>query len=402
MGQYKNILVVGNGFDLALDLPTSYQHFMKSFLRYRAEQCGLPICTIKEKDLSEFHASFIVNMNKLRVSWDEIKYGKFNDVMLKNIFIVLMIFKYNPTELARSCIAPAPKNNLSGTTMYPSFEGEKHDLSEDYYKENDIAGNGFSWFNVEDILFQISDSKEFSKIASTIEDCAKRCYVLPKLYGCREIFGKHEEYQKPEYYRELIKGLKLFKKSLATYLFTVEQFYGNRVTEKFETIKNSLTEKTFDEIISLNYTSFAEKLFCIPERSYHHPHGKINKEDPNFSEIVLGYYGDIKKNKLDTHFIEFQKFYQRILYGLGNYVKKDDCVKNIEFFGFSCDPADTELLKALLLDDKDKTVAGLNKVIVHCHKDKNQNIINLVQCIGKENVLDLTNKGILKFKLDTH
>ncbi len=166
--------------------------------------------------------------------------------------------------------------------------------------------------------------------------------------------------------------------------------------------KNSLAENKFDLIINLNYTSFAEKLFCINEQSCCHPHGKINKNNPNLSEIVLGYYDDIKKDKLNTHFIEFQKFYQRILYGLGNYVKNYNCARNIEFFGFSCDPADTELLKAFLLDDKDKTVAGLNKVIVHCHEDKNQNIINLVQCIGKENVLDLTHRGILKFQLNTN
>lgn len=401
MARYKNILVVGNGFDLALELPTSYQQFMKSFLRYRAEQCNLPICGIKEKVLSDFHALFTENMNALKDSWDE-KDGAFNDVILKNQFIILMIFKYNRVELSRSRTVPAPQQKgLKGTTMFPIFPNAT-ELSEAYYEKNDIADNSSNWFNVEDILSQISNSDKFSQIATSIEQHTNKCYVLPRLYGSKQIFCKHEEYKIPEKYRELIVGLKLFKKSLANYLFTVEKFYDGKVSEKFETIKNSLTEKEFDEIISLNYTSFAEKLFCIHDSSYCHPHGKINKENPNFSEIVLGYYDDIKKDKLSTHFIEFQKFYQRILYGLGNYVKKDDYVRNIEFFGFSCDPADTELLKALLLDDKDKTAAGLNQVIVHCHKDKNQNIINLVQCIGKENVLDLTNKGILKFKLDTH
>lgn len=81
-------------------------------------------------------------------------------------------------------------------------------------------------------------------------------------------------------------------------------------------------------------------------------------------------------------------------------MKKDDCARSVEFFGFSCDPADTKLLKELLLDDRDRIAPGLQKVVVHCFQDKNQNILNLVQCIGKENILDLTHDGILEFKLD--
>lgn len=115
----------------------------------------------------------------------------------------------------------------------------------------------------------------------------------------------------------------------------------------------------------------------------------------------MGYYEDITKNRFETHYVEFQKFYQRILYGLGNYGIKDESVRNIELFGFSCDPADTELLKTLLLDKNDNVnIAGLHKVLVHCFKDKNQNILNLIQCIGKDNVLELTHQGKLEFKLD--
>ncbi len=232
MTQCKNILVVGNGFDLALKLPTSYQHFMKSFLRYIAEQCNLPICTIKEKVLSDFNELFTGNMHNLKASWDETKDGVFDDVMLKNVFIIIMIFKYNPSELARSFIVPGSENSSNGTTMYPCFE-ENHDLSEPYYKDNDIANNSFNWFNVEEILAQISNSNEFSNIATTIKKCAKYCHVLPRLYGNMETFAINKENQKPEHYSELIKGLKLFKKSLAAYLFTVEQYYDDKFSENF-------------------------------------------------------------------------------------------------------------------------------------------------------------------------
>lgn len=398
MGAYKKILVVGNGFDLALKLPTSYKQFMQSFLRFRAELFNLPIRGLEENDFSNLYKIFADNMNLLKESWEKISDSSFNDILLKNQFIILMIFKYNQVEFVRSNYARPALGSPPGTPMYPEFPDIPR-LSLQYYKEHDIADNSSNWFNVEDILSEISDINKFNKIASVVEKYRKTCHSLQGLYGNERIFPKNDG-NKPAKYQELLRGLDVFKRSLAVYLSTVETYYRDKISENFKSIKKSLVEQEFDEIISLNYTSFAEQLFKIQPQFCHHPHGKINNDNPVSSEIVLGYYDDIDKDKFGTHFIEFQKFYQRILYGLGNYVKKDDSVRSIEFFGFSCDPADTKLLKELLLDDKDKIAPGLHKVIVHCFQDKNQNIVNLVQCIGKENILELTHEGVLEFKLD--
>lgn len=399
MGAYKKILVVGNGFDLALKLPTSYKQFMQSFLRFRAELFNLPIRGIEENDFSNLYKIFADNMNLLKESWEKISDSSFNDILLKNQFIILMIFKYNQVEFARSnrvsCIPSCPPS----TPMYPNFP-DTQPLSERYYQEHDIADNSSNWFNVEDILSEISDNDKFNNIASNIDKYKNSCHALQGLYGSEKIFSKHVGNNKTAKYEELLQGLDVFKKSLAIYLSAVEIYYKNKVLENFKNIKKSLVEQEYDEIISLNYTSFAENMFAVQPQSCHHPHGKINNSSPTSSEIVLGYYDDINKDKFDTYFIEFQKFYQRILYGLGNYVKKDDCARSVEFFGFSCDPADTKLLKELLLDDRDRIAPSLQKIVVHCFQDKNQNILNLVQCIGKENILDLTHDGILEFKLD--
>lgn len=95
MGAYKKILVVGNGFDLALKLPTSYEHFMQSFLRYRAESLNLPISGIAENDFLKFYKAFAENMNLLKESWQKNSEYLFSDIILKNPFIILMIFKYS-------------------------------------------------------------------------------------------------------------------------------------------------------------------------------------------------------------------------------------------------------------------------------------------------------------------
>ena len=401
MGLYRNILVVGNGFDLALKLPTSYLHFMKSFLRYRAEQLNLPISRIEESDKPSLYESFADNMNLLKNSWGLTNNTDlFDEILLKNPFILLMIFKYNNVELSRAKNIRVPEISVEPMPWYPKFQ-DVPDLTEEYFKEHDIFDNDLNWFNVEEILHQISNEEEFCNLSNAIDKCKESCHVLTNLYGAERIFGSYDAYKEHKKYQELIEGFKLFKQSLAIYLFSVERFFEKMIQDNFKDVKRLFAENNYDEIISLNYTSFAERLFDVPDKFCHHPHGKISKVAPEKSEIVLGYYEDITKNRFETHYVEFQKFYQRILYGLGNYGIKDESVRNIELFGFSCDPADTELLKTLLLDKNDNVnIAGLHKVLVHCFKDKNQNILNLIQCIGKDNVLELTHQGKLEFKLD--
>ncbi len=405
MGLYKNILVVGNGFDLALNLPTSYLDFMKFFLRFRAEQSNLPIPKPEENNKSKFYELFKSKMNSLKSSWNDKENSEsFEEIILKNPFVLIMIFKYNKNELAR-----AKEVNIQETTESIRFVGLRNldvsKLSEQYFKEHDITGNNLNWFNVEEILHQIINKEDFTKISKTIERFKYSNKSLTNLYGTEEIFAEHDAYKEPYNYQKLISGLELFKKSLAIYLSSVESFFKEKFLENFQDVQKLFTDPNFDEIISLNYTSFAEKAFQKNQKPCHYPHGYISKKSPENSEIVLGCYEDITKNRFDTHFVEFQKFYQRILYGLGNYEVNSradkDVLKNIEFFGFSCDPADTELVNALLLDANNKISNSIHKVVVHCYKNKNQNILNLIQCIGKDNVLELTHQSKLEFKLDS-
>lgn len=138
MGLYRNILVVGNGFDLALKLPTSYLHFMKSFLRYRAEQLNLPISRIEESDKPSLYESFADNMNLLKNSWGLTNNTDlFDEILLKNPFILLMIFKYNNVELSRAKNIHVPEISVEPMPWYPKFQ-DVPDLTEEYFKEHDI------------------------------------------------------------------------------------------------------------------------------------------------------------------------------------------------------------------------------------------------------------------------
>ena len=375
----NNVLVVGNGFDLALGLPTSYKDFMKFFLRYRCERNKLPIKQIDDP--------FYVEYKKLMDDWLAPNQEKNDNLIFNNQFILIMIYKYSVTELFRvkakdnykPCIATLK------AVQYPTVDN--NNLTENYFLNSDITANETNWFNVEEILCQLSSIESYTLISTKIIELYRRYYALDSV--CRNIkelfdYGKYDE---------LKQGFNFFKKSLSLYLCAVHNYYKSEsVLENFEKLKKQWLTKNYSEIINLNYTHFAEQLFNLPQNSYSHPHGKIDLDNPTKSEIVLGFFTDILIDKYDVSFIEFQKFYQRILYCLGNYETKSTKNTCIDFFGFSCDPADAELLNVLIAENQ-----NYEKINIFCYRDKGNYIVNLAKSIGKDSVLSLTKSKKLAF-----
>ena len=144
----NNVLVVGNGFDLALGLPTSYKDFMKFFLRYRCERNKLPINQIDDP--------FYFEYKKLMDDWLAPNQEKNDNLIFNNQFILIMIYKYSVTELFRvkakdnykPCIATLK------AVQYPTVDN--NNLTENYFLNSDITANETNWFNVEEILCQLS------------------------------------------------------------------------------------------------------------------------------------------------------------------------------------------------------------------------------------------------------
>ena len=388
---YNSLLVVGNGFDIGLHLPTKYTDFMRHFLMYRCNLKKLPMPTIKNDD--KLHTLFANKMNRWRNKYknentEKIDEELFVNTLFKNKLILILIFKYNPNELFRltGTLKTRIRNSYGEVTLYPNG------INENYFLKNEIKGSEINWFNLEEILLEISNNERYQKIIDTIKNKS----------GNSNILSQNGININDKRYDELKKGLIFLKSSLSIYLHCVQDIYlkkPSKQTKKyFQEICKTLEFKMdkdvnkYSKIISLNYTNSAQKLFSGISTKY--PHGVINDENPENSNIVLGFYNSTAENNFDTSFIDFQKYYQRILLGTGNYETLDSKILYIDFYGFSCDPADTELINVLLENHKE-----VRRIRIFCYKEKEQNIINLIKCIGRTLVLDLTNQKKLEFKL---
>ena len=388
----NSLLVVGNGFDVGLHLPTKYTDFMKNFLEYRCYIKQLPNPQNVNDDGNEesqlytkVYNLFKERMDKWKKQYESVTLDNgttFDNTIFKNLLILILIFKYNYKELFR----------VKGIDL--TIEQPFEFLNEQYYRATPITGDEINWFNLEDILAEISDKKKYVSIINSINKVAGNSRVLELL----EIKNRTDH---DKDYNELKNGLLFLKSCLSIYLQCVEEVYFSSISQQindyFQKILNDLefrqniNVREYSEIISLNYTHSAEKLFKIPTK---YPHGQISTSDPVNSSIVLGYYNSTEENNFDISFIDFQKYYQRILLGTGTYETGDKTIKYIDFYGFSCDPADTELINILLTDHK-----KINRIRVFCYKDRGQNIVNMVKSIGRKLVLELTNQHKLIFEI---
>lgn len=379
------ILIIGNGFDIGLHLPTKYTDFMTHLLMYRCNLKKLPMP--RDKNNNELYKMFEKKMNNWRNKYHS-NINTFDNTIFKNILILILIFKYNYMELFRLCghLEDLEESFLK-ITLYPECV-EKVD-----FNEKEIGGSDIHWFNVEEILLEISNSETYVKIIDEINNKSQNSSILSQ---------NQIEISKTINDDDLKNGLIFIKSSLSIYLQCVQDIYltpsNNQTRNYFQDICNTLefrkckNIKKYTQIISLNYTNSAEKLFGNIKTEY--PHGKIKSECPEESKIVLGCYNCTDENNFDTSFIDFQKYYQRILLGTGNYETIGSKELYIDFYGFSCDPADTELINSLL-QDLDK----VRQIRIFCYKDSSQIIINLIKSIGREVVLKLTKKNILEFKI---
>ena len=388
----NSLLVIGNGFDVGLRLPTKYTDFMKNFLEYRCYLHKLPSPknSSGDSEKAKVYSLFKEKMDNWKTQYKGTSKTDgqkiFNNIILKNKLILILIFKYNYKELFRLngiTLKTGERNSKGAITLYPAT------LSEQFYHDTEITGSEICWFNLEEILAEISDSKKYKSIISSINAKTGKSCILTET-GIN--IGDSDNIKD---YEELKEGLLFLKSSLSIYFRCVEETYltspseqtkqlFKKICDNLEYQQNRKFVNDYSEIISLNYTHSAQTLFGIPTK---YPHGQIYASAPEKSEIVLGYYNSTEENNFDTSFVDFQKYYQRLLLGTGNYETTDKKILYIDFYGFSCDPADTELIKFLLSEHKE-----VNRIRVFCFQDRGQNIINMVKSIGRKDVLDLTKK----------
>lgn len=381
-----NIFIVGNGFDLYHDLPTKYENFlhtMEYIISHKSNDFSEdPIGEIFKTIAYENKDSFIEkSYKKYESAYNQIYFEKqdINTILAlsNNMWIKYFIDSYNKDlgwidfEKEIAFVLKQFYAVFCPAAFYPQTLRVLRYFSFFYDVQANIIVHNASDISIKDEYkdknpFNFSDYKpNKEKIVDKLFDSLKKLTTLLKLYL--------------EYFVEKPLDLAL------TCDVTINNVF-----------------KKADYVVNFNYTNTFEGLYGLNQDKVIHLHGNVD------NEMVLGINPDSKDEliELDTTFIQFKKYYQRIVnrtdLDYQNFIKhlttysKSPTFDNYNSFkvivaGHSLDKTDEDIIKQVFnLADK---------IIILCYDDQaiGNYIKNLITIYGKKEFDNLRSKTDLEF-----
>ncbi|WP_201552708.1 AbiH family protein [Streptococcus salivarius] len=361
------ILILGNGFDLAMNRKTSY----KDFLEFAEKLFPLPdkeyenfltehkISTDKYKD--NLYLRFInENRSSLGENWSNL------EIMISQLAEAIDFFRLNPDKI--------------------------------YHKSNDEQSDAFGQF----YNMMIKEDNSTSKIFIGT--------IFSELY--EELNWKMLErgLAISELNNEFIRHLDLLTELLEIYL-SYRDYIDFEVApiNPSVTVLDAIDEISEASVISFNYTHTPNKLYNIPFDKIHFIHGEIDlkRRKHNINTMVFGI--EDKGTEINSDLIPYQKFYQRVVKETGNTYERffdqefdisngiPRIVKNIIIFGHSVDPLDKEIFEKCfeLVDNK---YYQSRFIFTYFNETAKRSIIkNLAIILGKDKLVELTGQKKVVF-----
>lgn len=428
-----NILVIGNGFDLAHGLPTKYTDFL--FF------CKVINCIIEDNEIDRN----IPKNDKYYTTWlnscEELSFKKIKSI--NDYMYGVPYSNYNATERDKKIYNEILNNFIR---EYLLREDRDQKLVKDimylifnnfwinYFLQCDMHGNE-NWIDFES---EISDVVKHIDKKMRDENCNlydraefKNNGRIDRFLGekfCSVTYKKVRD----KLEEDLNKLIRAFEIYLTEYVENIEiKLISPDIKEIVSCSCASPQRKgvIYGNILSFNYTNIYEKVYWnnigyieTSGNYMDHIHGKADISNTiESNNMVLGideYLGRKKRDKY-VEFIAFKKFYQRIHKGTGckykewiDSIQKDverkntyiydnkdyfnDSYHNLFFFGHSLDITDKDILRDLILNDNVHTT-----IFYHDKDAMGQQIANLVKVIGQEELIRRTGgkDKLIEFKL---
>jgi len=364
------ILILGNGFDLAMGRKTSYNDFLefaeKLFIEkdIQLEDFLYSNQIDIEKYRNNLYIQFI-NENKFKLgdNWSNL------EIMISQLAEAIDFFRLNSDKLY-----------LESGELYPKYADHFHRMMN---KEGNYASKIF----IGTIMFKLYYSSGWDKL--------------------------ERELAISEFNNLFINHLDLLTELLEIYLSYRDyvDFEINKIAP-VETALDAINNISESSVISFNYTHTPNKLYNISLEKTHFIHGEIdlNRSKSEINTMVFGI--EDKGNEVNSDLIPYQKYYQRVVKETGNlyekffiYTKLSDwgaaVSKNIIVFGHSVDPLDKEIF------EKCFEIAYLKRynyrfIFTYYNESAKRSIIkNLAIILGKDKLVELTgNRNVVFIKSD--
>ncbi|WP_312554945.1 AbiH family protein [Empedobacter brevis] len=378
----SKILITGNGFDLNLNLPTSYSDFIRILRNL--------------KNLDEYNFDSVYNVSS---SYESIKNNFDNNIE----------FKKNEIEELK---------DLLNKNLWFNFFTSEYNIETWIDFETKIEYvliNIFKALSTLEKYFFSDGSRPHTSRAILFKNFYKNIeyytifenFKLFEIEGSHIIFNqflfnkKHEHninFNYEEISEYLQKDLMQFKKVFNLYF----EIFVLPLYDKLK-VNNKLNLKTIDHHFTFNYTPTFEKVYGRNIRT-DFLHGKIDSKS-NF--IVLG-INEVPDNINENHvkyFIPFTKYYQKLNNNTDYYFLNDLSGKNtfenyiFYFIGHSLDKSDEDYINEIFNFINDLKTKG-NQIVIsyHSKNSKSKMLINLIEIRGKDDIVNLMRNKVLVFE----
>lgn len=361
----ETILILGNGFDIAMGRKTKYTDFIEFEKHLFSNPDEELIEFLKAKNIridnykDNLYLKFInENRDKLGENWSSL------EIMISQLSEAVMYCKEN-TDLLYSTAYNEP--------IRQQIESNMNKLRKDR--------NYCSKLYVALLFFSLFYERKWRDL--------EREVALEKVNN------------------EFLRQLDLLIELLEIYLSYLDylDFEVSKIKAK-PTALDAISDLSKSSVINFNYTNTSAYLFGTVEKRTHFIHGRIDLER-TFSRINTMVFGiEDKENDVNIDLIPYQKYYQRVVKETGNdfedffkrtFYDVDDEFgsqltnsKNIIVFGHSVDPLDKEIFqKCFALAENGKY--DYRFIFTYYDEQAKRSIIkNLAIILGKEKLIELT------------
>ncbi|MGO3311456.1 MAG: AbiH family protein [Streptococcus thermophilus] len=361
------ILILGNGFDLAMGRKTSYKDFIEFADKLFVERDDQLDEFLKKHqiDIEKYRNNLYIqyineNKSTLGENWSNL------EIMISQLAEAIDFFRLNSDKLYH-------KNG----DLYPKYVDRFHKMMNE-------EGNSTSKIFIGTIFLKLYNSSGW--------DMLERELALSEL---NNLFINH---------LDLLTELLEIYLSYRDYIdFEVEQIIPSK------TVLNAVDGISEASVISFNYTHTPNKLYKISLEKTHFIHGEIDlkRRKHNINTMVFGI--EDKGTEINSDLIPYQKFYQRVVKETGNTYERffdqefdiskgiPKIFKNIIIFGHSVDPLDKEIFANCfkLIDNK---YYQSRFIFTYFNETAKRSIIrNLAIILGKDKLVELTGRREVVF-----
>ena len=370
----ETILILGNGFDIAMGRKTKYTDFIEFEKQLFSNPDEKLLEFLKAKNISiekykdNLYLRFI-NENKEAIgeNWSNL------EIIISQLADAIMYFKEN--------------NDL---IFKVATTGRIWLLEEKLLQEKNYRSKLY----ISDLFSSLFHEKGWSSL--------EREVALEKLNN------------------KFIRQLDLLIELLEIYLSYLDYLdFEVRVIEASPTALDAISDLSNSYIINFNYTNTSGHLFGSSKENTHFIHGRIDLVR-TFNRINTMVFGiEDKENNINSDLIPYQKYYQRVVKETGSKFEDFFCItnlkkeyihvsgnklpvthsspKNIVVFGHSVDPLDKEIFQKCFELAKNGRY-HYRFIFTYFDEPAKCSIVkNLAIILGKEKLIELTGKRNIVF-----